>query len=66
MFKKIAALGSIAAGATAVASSHAIAALDVSTITADTSQVEVLTLTVLGGLAVIWAVRKLVKLMNRS
>lgn len=49
-----------------VCCSNAFADLDVSTIVVDTDQVEVLTLTVLGGLSMIWGVRKLIKLINRS
>jgi hypothetical protein len=64
--KKIA--GAIAAGTMAVAGAagSASAAVDLTAVTLDTTSPETLAATVLTGLGVIWGIRKLIKLINRS
>lgn len=42
------------------------AAVDLTTVTLDTTSPETLAATVLTGLGVIWGIRKLIKLINRS
>lgn len=48
------------------ASAPAMAAIDLTGLELDTTTVEVLAVTVLGGLAVMWGIRKVIKLINRS
>lgn len=55
-----------AATGVAVASTQAMAAVDLTSVTMDTTTVETLAATVLVGLGVIWGIRKLIKLSNRS
>jgi hypothetical protein len=55
----------IAAGGVVMAS-NAHAAVDLTGVTLDTTTPETLAATVLTGLGVIWGIRKLVKLVNRS
>jgi hypothetical protein len=64
--KKI--VGAIAAGTMAVAGAagSASAAVDLTSVTLDTTSPETLAATVLTGLGVIWGIRKLIKLINRS
>jgi uncharacterized membrane protein AbrB (regulator of aidB expression) len=45
---------------------NASAAVDLTSVTLDTSSPETLAATVLAGLGVIWGIRKLIKLINRS
>jgi hypothetical protein len=45
---------------------NASAAVDLTGVTLDTTSPETLAATVLGGLGVIWGIRKLIKLINRS
>ena len=61
-------LGAVAAAGSAVAVSagSAVAAVDLTGVTVDVTTVETLAATVLVGLGVIWGIRKLVKLINRS
>lgn len=63
MFKKALA---VAGTITAAAATNASAAVDLAGVTLDTTSPELLAATVLGGLGVIWGIRKLVKLINRS
>lgn len=49
-----------------VMGSVANAAVDLTGVTPDTTTPEALAATVLAGLAVIWGIRKLIKLINRS
>jgi len=49
-----------------VAAGNAMAAVDLLGVTLDTATPEALAATVLTGLGVIWGIRKLVKLVNRS
>ena len=68
VFKKLA---GTAAGVTAmvgVAATNAMATpiMDFSTFTFDTTHVENLTVAVVTGLGVIWAIRKIIQLTNRS
>ena len=63
MFKKVfsvVCIGSLAAV------SNASAAVDLLGVTLDTASPETLAATVLTGLGVIWGIRKLIKLINRS
>jgi len=46
--------------------SNAMAAVDLTSVGIDTTTPETLAATVLGGLGVIWGIRKLIKLINRS
>ena len=46
--------------------SNAFAAVDLTGVTLDTTTPETLAATVITGLGVIWGIRKLVKLVNRS
>ncbi|MCP4763465.1 MAG: hypothetical protein GY870_16955 [archaeon] len=62
MFKKIIA----ATAATAATATTSFAAVDLTAVTLDTTTPETLAATVLAGLGVIWGIRKLVKLVNRS
>jgi hypothetical protein len=64
--KKI--VGAIVAGTAAVAGAagSASAAVDLTAVTLDTTSPETLAATVLTGLGVIWGIRKLIKLINRS
>jgi hypothetical protein len=50
----------------AVIPSMAMAAVDLTGVTLDTATPETLAATVITGLGVIWGIRKLVKLVNRS
>jgi hypothetical protein len=50
----------------AVMASNAMAAVDLTGVTLDTTSPETLAATVLTGLGVIWGIRKLIKLINRS
>jgi hypothetical protein len=45
---------------------NASAAVDLTGVTLDTTSPETLAATILGGLGVIWGIRKLIKLINRS
>jgi len=63
MFKKVACL--VGVGSAAAASS-AMAAVDLTSVTLDTTSPETLAATVLIGLGVIWGIRKFIKLINRS
>ena len=58
--------GIVAAVACVAIASPAMAAVDLTSVTLDTSSPETLAATVLGGLGVMWGIRKLVKLINRS
>lgn len=58
-------VGVVVAGS-AVAATNAMAAIDVNTITLDTANPEALAAKILAGLAVLWGIRKLIKLTNRS
>lgn len=49
-----------------VAAANASAAVDLTAVTLDTTSPETLAATVLTGLGVIWGIRKLIKLINRS
>lgn len=49
-----------------VAASNVMAAIDLTNVNPDTATVETLGATVLVGLGVIWGLRKLIKLVNRS
>ena len=62
MKKKLLGLGILALTATSVFADG----LDVSNVQIDTSAVTTLAGTILTGLGVIWGVRKVIKLMNRS
>lgn len=55
-----------AAVVTAMAPIAAHAAVDLTGVTLDTATPQTLAATVLGGLGIIWGIRKLVKLINRS
>jgi hypothetical protein len=59
---KIAAITAI----TAIITAPAYAAVDLTGVTLDTATPETLAATVLTGLGVIWGIRKLIKLVNRS
>lgn len=59
-------VGSIVGIGSAVMASSAFAAVDLTGVTLDTTTPETLAATVLGGLGIIWGIRKLVKLINRS
>lgn len=54
------------AGVICLIPSVSFAAVDLTGLTVDTATPEALAAIVLAGLAVIWGIRKLVKLMNRS
>jgi hypothetical protein len=61
--------GKIVAGVTAGVCGvvgNAVAAVDLTSVTIDTSTPETLAATILAGLGVMWGIRKLVKTMNRS
>ena len=49
-----------------MASGSAMAAVDLTGVSLDTTTPETLAATVLGGLAVMWGIRKVIKLINRS
>jgi len=49
-----------------VSAGNVFAAVDLTSVTLDTATPETLAATVLAGLGVIWGIRKLVKLVNRS
>lgn len=53
-------------GVATVSAGNAMAAVDLTGVTMDTTTVETLAATVLVGLGVIWGIRKLIKLSNRS
>lgn len=53
-------------GMTVFTAGSASAAVDLTAVTLDTTTPETLAATVLTGLGVIWGIRKLVKLVNRS
>ena len=55
----------VAAG-TALAAGNAMAAVDLTSVAVDSTTPETLAATILIGLGVIWGIRKLVKLINRS
>lgn len=55
----------VGVGSSLVASSS-FAAVDLQGVVLDTTTPETLAATVLGGLGVIWGIRKLIKLINRS
>lgn len=55
----------VVAGSVVVAT-NAMAAVDLTGVTLDTTSPETLAATVLTGLGVIWGIRKLIKLINRS
>lgn len=60
-------LSAVVSGVTAsFFSSSAFAAVDLTSVTLDTTTVETLAATALTGLGVIWGIRKLIKLINRS
>ena len=61
--KKI--IAGVATGA-AITATNASAAVDLTGVTLDTTSPETLAATVLTGLGVIWGIRKLIKLINRS
>lgn len=65
-FKTARKFGIGAFGVGMAAASNAYAAVDLTGVTVDTSTVETMAATVLIGLGVIWGIRKLVKLINRS
>lgn len=52
--------------AACVTAGNAMAAVDLTGITVDTATPEALAATILGGLAVMWGIRKVVKTINRS
>lgn len=60
----VAAGAGIIGGLTMAKSAHA--AVDLTGVTVDTATPEALAATVLAGLGVLWGIRKLVKLINRS
>lgn len=64
MFKK--ALSFVGACGSAMIAAPAMAAVDLTGVTLDTTTPEALAATVLGGLAVIWGIRKVIKIINRS
>jgi hypothetical protein len=45
---------------------NSFAAVDLTGVTLDTTSPETLAATVLGGLGIMWGIRKLIKLINRS
>lgn len=51
---------------TIAAAGNAMAAVDLTAVSLDTATPETLAATVLTGLGVIWGIRKLIKLVNRS
>jgi len=57
--------GFVVVGSVALAT-NAMAAVDLTAVTLDTTSPETLAATVLTGLGVIWGIRKLIKLINRS
>lgn len=66
IFKQAANYGIGAFGIGLMAASNASAAVDLTGVTLDTTSPETLAATVLTGLGVIWGIRKLIKLINRS
>lgn len=66
MKKRIAKVVAGTVAGVGIASSQAMAAVDLTGVTMDTTTVEALAGTVLIGLGVIWGIRKLIKLSNRS
>jgi hypothetical protein len=64
MMKKLTIAGLGAAGV--AMATNAFAAVDLTGVTLDTASPEALAATVLTGLGVIWGIRKLIKLINRS
>lgn len=61
--KKVLALLALAA---CFVSTSAFAAVDLTGVTIDTTTPETLAATIVTGLGVIWAIRKIIKLVNRS
>lgn len=66
MFKKNVKAGLVGVGASIAAAGTSFAAVDLTAVTLDTTSPETLAATVLTGLGVIWGIRKLIKLINRS
>lgn len=64
--KKTKALVVAVAVGTVAFATNAMAAVDLTAVTLDTTSPETLAATVLTGLGVIWGIRKLIKLINRS
>jgi len=62
MRKKLLLAGSMVAGA----AGNAMAAVDLTGVTVDTATVENAAEIVIAGLAIMWGIRKLIKLFNRS
>ena len=55
-----------AAAAVTLTAGNAMAAVDLTGVTLDTTSPETLAATILGGLGVMWGIRKLIKLVNKS
>lgn len=53
-------------GALALSAGNSMAAVDLTGITLDTTTPETLAATIIGGLAVMWGIRKVIKTINRS
>lgn len=53
-------------GAVLASASSSFAAVDLTGITLDTTTPETLAATIIGGLAVMWGIRKVIKTINRS
>jgi hypothetical protein len=53
-------------GACSLFASNAFAAVDLTGVTLDSTTPETLTATILGGLGIMWGIRKLIKTVNRS
>lgn len=64
IMKKFIKGGLVAVGTLCASSAHA--AVDLTGVTLDTTTPETLAATVLAGLGVMWGIRKLIKLANRS
>jgi hypothetical protein len=64
--EKLNKVGLGAFGALSLYAGNAFAAVDLSGVDVDTTSPELLAATVLGGLGVLWGIRKLIKLINRS
>jgi hypothetical protein len=56
----------VASAAGALTAAPAMAAVDLTGVTLDTTTPETLAATILGGLAVLWGIRKVIKIINRS
>lgn len=56
----------VGAGALAATAGNAMAAVDLTGVTVDTTTVETAAGIVIAGLATMWGIRKLIKLFNRS